>query len=396
MTNFQKTEHQATKGIHMAPTFQGLLKCVQLKIFSGIMLECASDLETIPCFLPIHCLPESDRKNVEQIIRSGLSIILKRAETVKWNGKKTISLKTQNLVDPCLAALYNTFSIAASFTDPFYDCIAALPDDICFSVDVNFVPEGESDCCKLDILILGDIQITLFLWKEFHKSKTKLFLRHKKTSWRVNASYGNLLTLKYNINGNKMFSASRELEREVGWPKERMNVPDMIHEVEQILIGRMKNVNTKPYKWISKVPLEYLKAMEIDLEYQTSNGSTLLHILAELNETNLMNCLLGKVLTLDKPDVDGLTPLHRACRHESFAAAKMLIEHGANVNSITQQKDSPLTLLAANKNHDMNLFKLMVCQNANREHENEDFMRPVDLARQSSAKSELIKLLRSK
>ena len=74
----------------MAPTFEGLLGCVQLKIFSGIMLECASDLQTIPCFLPIHCLPESDRENVDKIIRSGLSTIFKRAETVKWNGKKNV------------------------------------------------------------------------------------------------------------------------------------------------------------------------------------------------------------------------------------------------------------------------------------------------------------------
>ena len=380
----------------MAPTFEGLLGCVQLKIFSGIMLECASDLHTIPCFLPIHCLPESDRENVDKIIRSGLSTIFKRAETVKWNGKKKISLKTQNILDPFLASLYNTFSIAGSLTDPFYDCIAAIPDEITFNVDVTYIPEGESDCCKLDVLILGDTQIILFLWKEFQKSKTNLFLRYKKTSWRVNASYGSLLTLKYNINGNKMFLGARELEREVGWPKERMEIVDMIDQAKQVFSGKMKSLNTKPYKWIGKVPLEYLKAMQINLEYKTSNGSTLLHVLADLNEISLMKCLLTKVITVDTPDDAGRTPLHRACGQGSFAAAKILIEHGANVNYITHNKESPLTLLAARKSYDINLFKLLVSQNASREHENEDFMRPVDLARQSNGKADIMKLLRSK
>ena len=59
-------------------------------------------------------------------------------------------------------------------------------------------------------------------------------------------------------------------------------------------------------------------------------------------------------------------------------------------------KESPLTLLAARKCYDMSLLKLLVSQNANREHENEDFMRPVDLARQSNGKADIMKLLRSK
>ena len=109
-----------------------------------------------------------------------------------------------------------------------------------------------------------------------------------------------------------------------------------------------------------------------------------------------MKCLLTKVITVDTPDDAGRTPLHRACGQGSFAAAKILIEHGANVNYITHNKESPLTLLAARKSYDINLFKLLVSQNASREHENEDFMRPVDLARQSNGKADIMKLLRSK
>ena len=53
---FEKCEYEATKGIHMAPSFPGTLCCVQMRIFSGVMIECASNLDGIKCFVPIHCL----------------------------------------------------------------------------------------------------------------------------------------------------------------------------------------------------------------------------------------------------------------------------------------------------------------------------------------------------
>jgi hypothetical protein len=106
MDNFEKARDEATRGTHMAPTFQGFLGCVQIKIFSSVMLECASHLEGIPCFVPIHCLDVNSKQVVEEIITTGLSTIMKRAETKKWNGRKVISQKTQDIIDPFLASLY--------------------------------------------------------------------------------------------------------------------------------------------------------------------------------------------------------------------------------------------------------------------------------------------------
>lgn len=278
--NFQKAEYQAQKGMNMAPTFQGLLGCLQIKIFSGVMLECASDLVSIPCFLPIHLLPTSDKQSVEKIIKSGLATIMKKAETTTWNGKKKISLKTQNILDPFLASLYNTYSIAASFTDPYQDCILPLPETIRFKINVDFIPEGEMDCCKLELLLVGNTEIVLFLWKEFKKSGTFLLIRQRKTTWSMNATYGNLLELNYDIKRNKMMTATKELERLVGWPKDRMDIMDMITEAKQKVNGNIKSLNSRTYKWIRKVPTQYLRAMEVDLEHRTSDGNTLLHILA--------------------------------------------------------------------------------------------------------------------
>ena len=39
MENFKKAENEARRGSHMAPTFQGVLSCIQIKIFSSVMLE---------------------------------------------------------------------------------------------------------------------------------------------------------------------------------------------------------------------------------------------------------------------------------------------------------------------------------------------------------------------
>ena len=49
------------KGIHMSPSFEGYLGCIKIKIFSNVMVQCASDLQGIPCFVPIHCLDTSTK-----------------------------------------------------------------------------------------------------------------------------------------------------------------------------------------------------------------------------------------------------------------------------------------------------------------------------------------------
>ena len=378
----------------MAPTFQGLLGCVKIKIFAGVMLESASNLEGIHCFFPVHCLSVSKRNNVERIITAGLSIIMKRAETRSWNGKKKISAKTQDLIDPLLASFYNIFSLSAGLTDPYQDCSLPMPETVIFKIDAAYIPEGENDNCKLEILLHDDIEIVMFLWKEFKKYGTYVFLRHTKTTWALNATNGNLFTVNYEINGNKMVTTSGELEKIVGWPKERKNALQMFEEAKLKLDCKLKQLNNKTYKWIKSVPMQYLYGMQIDLDEPNEDGITLLHILAELNETKNMKCLIDKLKNIDPRDCLGQTPLHRACAKSNFKTAKILIEHGANVNAITNENDSPLTILASQNEKDISLMKILLEQNANREHENKDCMRAVDLVRQSKAKDKVIRLLR--
>ena len=97
--------------MHLAPKFEGFLSCVQMRIFSTVMMECASNIENITCFLPIHLLSVATKANIQRIITSGFSIIIKRAETKKWDGKKTITVKTQNVINPFLSIVAEHYSL---------------------------------------------------------------------------------------------------------------------------------------------------------------------------------------------------------------------------------------------------------------------------------------------
>ena len=190
-----------------------------------------------------------------------------------------------------------------------------------------------------------------------------------------------------------MQTSAGELEKRVGWPKERMSIDQMIEEANIKMNYKLTKLSHQTYKWIQKVPIQYLHSMDIDLEESNSDGVNLLHVLAEMNETKNMKCLLDKIRNIDPVNFNGETPLHRACANSCFKAAKILIEFGANVNALTDNGDSPLTLLAAQKQHDISLLRMMLDQNAKREHGNNDSMRAVDLVRQTSSNTDIIKLL---
>lgn len=378
----------------MAPKFLGVLGCIQIKIFSSVMIECASNLQGIECFIPIHCLDSSSKQTVQKIITSGLETIMKKAESRKWNGKKIISAKVQNMIDPFLASLYNTYSLSASLTDPYQDCTLSLPDRVKFTIDVTYIPEGENDNCKLEVLLHNDLEIILFIWKEFLKCGQYVFVRHRMTTWKLIVTNGNLYKIEYCIVGNRMMANSGELERTVGWPVQRMSIHEMIEEARFKMDKRLKKLSTKTYKWIKKVPVQYLTSMDIDLDEKTQEGITLLHILSELNESKLMQYLVDKIENIDPCDSMGQTPLHKACATSSFKTAKLLVRNGANVNAITKSGDSPLTILSTQKSQDVKLFKMLLDLNANKNQENKDSMRAVDIIKQTNPKNKLVKLLR--
>ena len=382
------------KGTHMSPSFEGFLGCIKIKTFSNVMIQCASDLQGIPCFVPIHCLDYSTKNTVRKIIESGLEHILRRAETKRWNGTKTILSKTQDLIDPFLGSLYNTYSLSAALTDPYQDCTLPPPKTLKFKIDVTFIPEGENDNCKLEVLLHDECQVILFIWKEFKKHQSFIFIRYSKTTWKLEVTNGNKYLIEYHIAENRMTTNAGELEKSVGWPTHRMGIRDMIQETRLKVDRKRKNLSEKTYKWIKQIPLQYLNSMDVDLEESDETGSTLLHILSGMNECKLIKCFLDKIENIDPRDSTGQTPLHKACALAKFKTAKLLIKHGADVNAITEDGESPLTLLSSQSKQDLGLLKLVLDLNADRSYENKNKMRPVDLAKINGLKKDVVNLLR--
>ena len=348
----------------MAPTFQGSLGCVQIRLFSSVMIECASSLNGIPCFLPLNCLSEHVQKSNEMIIVGGLQTIMKKAKTKKWNGKLHITMKTQDIIDPYLAALYNTYSLSAGLTDPYQDSTLPPPTKVNFTIDTTYIPEGEYDSCNLELILHDDISVELFIWKEFNGTEVRVFLMYKMTAWNFDASRGSRFDVEYDVLQNSMKKGSFEMEKIVGWPSERKSTAELLCEAKLKIDGKLKKLCRSPYKWINRVPEQYLNCMDLDLDEVDTDGSSILHKLAELNEYKNMECVLDKIKNLDPLDKQGFTPLHKACVFSAFQAGRLLIQNGANVNLVTDYGDSPLMLLAKIKNPDLSLIKLILEFNA--------------------------------
>lgn len=137
----------------MAPSFQGVLSCCQLKMASSIMLECATELDGVQCFLPLHCLPDRKKENIKGIIETGLSTILSHAQKRSYLQKRLfITQKRQDQIDPYLSCFYNTYSLASNFTKPYMSYVFVKQSFVNFQVNPKFIPEGENDHAQVTII----------------------------------------------------------------------------------------------------------------------------------------------------------------------------------------------------------------------------------------------------
>ena len=377
----------------MAPSFKGVLSCTQIKIFSKVMIECASDLEGMLCFVPIHCLPTSSKKKVEMAIKEGLLTVTKKAESKKWNGKKEISAAMQDLMDPFLGAVYITFSISVGYTDPYQEYATHAIDKIKFTVDVSYIPEGENDTCKLELLLHSNRDIVFFIWKVIGKYRSHLCLRYEKFTWSMDITNGSVFTLEYDKSANNLTANGNLLEKTVGWPLERKTSSELIKEANSKMKKNIKRLSYKTYKWIEKVPTQYLNSMDIGLDDRNEDGIGLLHILTQMNDRKALKCILGKIKDIDIVNRRGESALHIACSKGFYKIAKSLIEMELNVNSVTKYGDTPLSFLDANNNVEIEMLKLLLACDVNTEHANDENMRAIDIAKERRADKKIIALL---
>ena len=374
----------------MSPSFDGVLSCVQIRTFSKVMIECASEIDGMLCFMPIHCLPSSTKKKVEMVIKEGLSMITKKAETKKWNGKLAISAAMQDKIDPFLGALYNTFSLAAGYTDPYKEYELSTSCKTKFTVDVTYVPEGENDTCKLELLLRSDGDIVFFIWKNIGKYRSHLCLRYEKFTWNLDITNGVIFHLEYDHLLNSLSANGKDLEKTVGWPHQRKTSSELIKEAKAKMNKKMKCLSYSTYKWIENIPMQYLKSMDLGLEDKNEDGISLLHILTEMNNRKALKCIIGKLKDIDVANQFGETPLHVACAKGFYRIAKMLIQNGADVNAVTKDGNTPL-ILAIGKGSQ--ILKLLLSYDVDTEHSNNENMRAIDIAKQKKADKQIIALL---
>ena len=71
---------------------------------------------------------------------------------------------------------------------------------------------------------------------------------------------------------------------------------------------------------------------------------------AEIKNGNRMRALLEERIDVNASQVDGMTALHWAARHDDLETAKLLVRAGADVNAANRYGVTPLTLACTNGN----------------------------------------------
>ena len=162
--------------------------------------------------------------------------------------------------------------------------------------------------------------------------------------------------------------------------------------VTNLLINEGANIELKDSKYGSS-PLLYacqngrIKIVKILLEKgadinakREGDGSCAIHFAAQSGKSDLIDFLLQKGFHINCENYQKQTPLHKALQHRNYPKgnntslyekAKIIIEKGANIDSIESRNLTPLmyAILA----HDVNIVKLFISLGANVNHGQNDF-----------------------
>ena len=102
-------EYHAAEGFHMASTFKGALKCVQIRMTSKTLIESAVKIKGHLYFFPIYCLPSTRKRNIAKFLEHGLNIISNYSERRSYFGKITVNLEKQNEIGKYLLFVSKTY-----------------------------------------------------------------------------------------------------------------------------------------------------------------------------------------------------------------------------------------------------------------------------------------------
>ena len=299
-------------------------------------------------------------------------------------------------LDPYLASFYPVYSLAENFTNPYYD---EVPDKICFKIDIRYVPEGEDDLVRVEILLNTDKNVCMFFWKLFDKNSKSLFIRYKKHIWKLIVNQGSIFQFEFLTSNNNLTCSELHLEKMVGWPEQRNNYLTILSAKNMTAFANYKfhsnQKNAEFFKWFSKSSKDYLEEININVERTLECGRTLLHYAARMENIAFIKALLPKFSNVDVPDKELKTPLHHACEVGNYEVVKLLLESNANANLRTTKGLTGLMITAKRRMQNKKMVKLLIKFYASIHAETADGMRAIDYARQVDTKSPIIPLLHS-
>ena len=251
--------------------------------------------------------------------------------------------------------------MAANLTNPNLD---EIPESIYFKIDLRYVPEGEEDLVRIEILLNSQRNVFMFLWKSYEKNHQNLFIRYKKTTWKLDVYHGFLFQFEFCTSNNNLTCIESVLEKIVGWPEQRKNFQSVLSVSSMSKVAHYTfNVNSKSsdfLKWFSKASKDYLDEMNFKVENHLECGRTLLHYAATMANTNYLKALLPKFENVDVFDPEMKTPLHLACEVGNYKAMKLLLESNANANLKTSKGLTSLMVIAKRKIQDKKMVKLLI------------------------------------
>lgn len=108
--------------------------------------------------------------------------------------------------------------------------------------------------------------------------------------------------------------------------------------------------------------LEIFIQESVDIEETFENNKKLLHIAVEEDKIGIMKFLSSRVKDIDHVDVYGWSALHYASKAGYANMVSFLIHHGANLNLLTNNKESPLSI--AKKYGNLRITKLFLASGA--------------------------------
>ena len=103
-----------------------------------------------------------------------------------------------------------------------------------------------------------------------------------------------------------------------------------------------ENQKSQPFKWISRISDIYLTNLSIHINEKHSNGETIFHLASEVRDSRILSYIISKCKSINEKDATGETPLHRAIKSGNTKNAKLLLEWGADVDSLTYNRETPL------------------------------------------------------